>query len=113
TGSECRLQAHTADAVKRRDPGIESLARTYNKLCVKISNLIQGGNAPRHAVAPRSIPTKELFTLDIDDSIWDDVGLDENTNVFDVPPWLGDDQVRTGIRGILLRDQCDEELCRL
>ncbi|KAJ3713864.1 hypothetical protein C8R42DRAFT_726865 [Lentinula raphanica] len=113
SSSERRLQAHTADAVKRRDPGIESLARTYNKLCVKISNLIQGGNAPRHAVAPRSIPTKELFTLDVDDSIWDDVGLDENTNVFDVPPWLGDDQVCTGIRGILLRDQCDEELRRL
>ncbi|KAJ3764881.1 hypothetical protein FB446DRAFT_709922, partial [Lentinula raphanica] len=53
SNSERRLQAHTADAVKRRDPGIESLAR-----------------------------------------------LDENTNVFDVPPWLGD-------------DQCDEELRRL
>ncbi|KAJ3770611.1 hypothetical protein FB446DRAFT_790316 [Lentinula raphanica] len=96
--SERRLQTHTADAVKRRDPGIESLA------C---------GNAPRHAVAPRTIPTKELFTLDVDDSIWDDVGLDETTHMSDVPPWLGDDQVRTGIRGILLRDRCDEELRRL
>ncbi|KAJ3714958.1 hypothetical protein C8R42DRAFT_590499, partial [Lentinula raphanica] len=108
-----RLQTHTADAVKRRDPGIESLARTYNKLCAKISDLIRGGNAPRHAVAPRTIPTKELFTLDVDDSIWDDVGLDETTHMSDVPPWLGDDQVRTGIRGILLRDRCDEELRRL
>ncbi|KAJ3817139.1 hypothetical protein F5880DRAFT_1493393, partial [Lentinula raphanica] len=101
--SECRLQAHTADAVKRRDRGIESLARTYNKLCMKILNLIQGRNAPRHAVAPWSIPIKELFTLDVDDFIWDDVGLDENTNVFDVPPWLEDNQVCTGIRGILLQ----------
>ncbi|KAJ3729813.1 hypothetical protein C8R42DRAFT_569495, partial [Lentinula raphanica] len=111
--SERRLQAHTADAVKRRDPGIKALAHTYNQLCGKLSDLIQARNAPRHAVAPRTIPTKELFTLDVDDSIWDDVGLDDTDDTADVPLWLANEQVRTGIRGILLRDRCDKELRRL
>ncbi|KAJ3722681.1 hypothetical protein C8R42DRAFT_579935 [Lentinula raphanica] len=110
--SDC-VHAHTADAVKRRDPGIESLARTYNGLCVKLSDMIEAGNAPPHAVAPRTIPTKELFTLDIDDSIWDDIGLANTDDTLQLPPWLADEQVRTGIKGILLRDRCDEELRRL
>ncbi|KAJ3720690.1 hypothetical protein C8R42DRAFT_696843 [Lentinula raphanica] len=113
SGSERNLHAHTASAIKRRDPGIESLARTYNNLCTKLSNLIEDGTAPPNALAPRTIPTKELFSLDVDDSIWDDLGLADSDDIPDLPPWLADEQVRTGIRGVLLRDRCDEELRRL
>jgi hypothetical protein len=61
-------------------------------------------------VVPRPIPMDKLFDVDVDDAIWEDVGLSESDGVADVPLWLSDDQVRTGIQGILLRDCCDKEL---
>ncbi|KAJ3990611.1 hypothetical protein F5050DRAFT_1582623 [Lentinula boryana] len=76
-------------------------------------NRISLGRAPANAIAPRPIPTKELFSLDVDDSIWDDIGLDESEQTTDLPLWLVDEGVRMGIQGILLRDRCDEELQRL
>lgn len=75
--------------------------------------LIQTHRAPANALAPRSIVMKELFSLDVDDSIWDDIGLMDEDDVAEPPLWLCDEHVRTGIRGILLRDRCDEELVRL
>ncbi|KAF9072151.1 hypothetical protein BDP27DRAFT_1418292 [Rhodocollybia butyracea] len=60
---------------------------------------VKGRKAPSNAVVPRPIGMDKLFDLDVDDAIWDDIGLDE--------------QVRTGIRGILLRDRSVEELQRL
>ncbi|KAJ3968131.1 hypothetical protein EV361DRAFT_806130, partial [Lentinula raphanica] len=48
-----------------------------------------------------------------DDSIWDDIGLNDDDDSPDAPPWQSDDQVRAGIHGILLRDRCDEEQRRL
>ncbi|KAJ3964362.1 hypothetical protein EV361DRAFT_979126 [Lentinula raphanica] len=80
-----KLHRHTEDTVKQRDGGIQSLARNYNKLCERMSDQIAKKKAPAHAVAPRPIPMKELFSLD----------------------------VRVGIQGILLRDRCDEEMLRL
>ena len=66
-----------------------------------------------NAVVPRSIPMDNLFNLDVDDAIWDDIGLGDSDNLAEVPLWLSDEQVRTGIRGILLWDRCNEELTRL
>lgn len=78
-----------------------------------MDSLIQTHRAPANAVAPRSIVLKELFSLDVDDSIWDDMGLADEDDVAEPPLWLRDEHVRTGIRGILLRDRCDEEMLRL
>ncbi|KAJ3713041.1 hypothetical protein C8R42DRAFT_593768 [Lentinula raphanica] len=108
-----KLHNHTEDAVKRRDPGIEALARRYNNICKSMSEMIRLKRAPANAVAPQPIPTKELFSLDVDDSIWDDIGLDDDTSGSHAPLWQSCDQVRHGIRGILLRDRCDEERRRL
>jgi hypothetical protein len=74
---------------------------------------IRERKAPSKAVVPRPIPMDKLFDLDVDDTIWDDVGLRDSDDTAEVPLWLSDDQIRTGIRGILLRDHCDEELKRL
>ncbi|KAF9063377.1 hypothetical protein BDP27DRAFT_1232262, partial [Rhodocollybia butyracea] len=68
---------------------------------------------PHHPVAPKQIPMEKLFGLDVDDAIWQDVGLDGDGDTLNPPLWLCDDQVRNGIRSVLLRDRCDEELCRL
>ncbi|KAJ3716253.1 hypothetical protein DFJ43DRAFT_1006930 [Lentinula guzmanii] len=108
-----KLHNHTESTVKRRDPGIESLVKKYNKLCKSMSERVTSGRAPPNAKVPKEIEMKELFTLDVDDSIWDDNGLDDNDDVVNPPLWLADEQVRTGIRGILLRDRADESLSRL
>ncbi|KAJ3714856.1 hypothetical protein C8R42DRAFT_590975 [Lentinula raphanica] len=108
-----KLRQHTEDAVKRRDPGIETLARRYNHLCKNMSEMIRLKRAPANAVAPHPIQPKELFSLDIDDSIWDDIGLGDDDDGHHAPEWQSNDQVRAGIRGILLRDRCDEEQRRL
>ncbi|KAJ3715448.1 hypothetical protein C8R42DRAFT_549560, partial [Lentinula raphanica] len=111
--SQRKLHRHTEDTVKQRDGGIQSLARNYNKLCEKMAEQIAKKRAPAHAIASRPIPMKELFSLDVDDAIWDDCGLEGDDDSVDPPLWLSDDQVRVGIQGILLRDRCDEELVRL
>ncbi|KAJ3739920.1 hypothetical protein DFH05DRAFT_1377465, partial [Lentinula detonsa] len=107
--SECfvdrKVRTQTEDAVKRRDPGIQALARQYNILCHKMEELLKR--------TPQPIPLKELFDLDVDDVIWQDVGLDASGDIKNPPAWLTDKDVKSGIKGILLRDRCDEELRRL
>ena len=49
--------------------------------------------------------------LDVDDEIWQDVGLAESDA--DPPPWLADENVWAGIRYLWERDQCVEEEDRL
>ncbi|KAJ3739924.1 hypothetical protein DFH05DRAFT_1529806 [Lentinula detonsa] len=108
-----KVRTQTEDAVKRRDPGIQALARQYNILCHKMEELVRLKRAPRNAIAPQPIPLKELFDLDVDDVIWQDVGLDASGDIENPPAWLTDEDVKSGIKGILLRDRCDEELRRL
>ena len=52
--------------------------------------------------------------MDIDDDIWQDVGLtDENDENVEIPAWLGDEYVRKGIKSLLDLDRCMEERRRL
>ncbi|KII83041.1 hypothetical protein PLICRDRAFT_119897, partial [Plicaturopsis crispa FD-325 SS-3] len=52
--------------------------------------------------------------LDVDDDIWQDIGLEEDDEGYgDVPLWLGDDNVRDGIRARMDLDRCLEEEVRL
>ncbi|KAJ7717766.1 hypothetical protein B0H14DRAFT_3521899 [Mycena olivaceomarginata] len=109
-----KLHAHTASAVKHREPTITKLANEYNKLCNEVSKLIREGKAPRGSIAPLPIPAKGLWKLDVDDVIFQDVGLDDGDNTSDEPPlWLCDEQVRAGIKVLLELDRCEEEDARL
>ncbi|KAJ3964610.1 hypothetical protein EV361DRAFT_873869 [Lentinula raphanica] len=72
-----RVHHHTEDSVKKRDPSIQKLARQYNSLCAEMQRLISLNCAPRNACSPVLIPMKDLFNLDVDDEIWQDVGLDD------------------------------------
>jgi hypothetical protein len=113
---EQRVNEHTQDSVKRRDPGITELARRYNKLCDDMQRLIQQKRAPRSSVAPLKIKMEGLFDLDVDDDIWLDIGLgyDEENGDDSIPPlWLSNDNVREGIRALLDRDRCREESARI
>ncbi|THU82162.1 hypothetical protein K435DRAFT_692076 [Dendrothele bispora CBS 962.96] len=110
-----RLDEHTNNSIKRRDPGIQQLAQKYNKLVGEMRDLIILKKAPKHAVAPDVIDTKILFNLDVDDAIWQDIGLsyDEGPSEAPPPPWLADENVRKGIQSMLEVDRCDEEDERL
>lgn len=100
--------------MKRREPTIQKLARNHNKIVHQMCQLVQAKKAPRSVVVPLEIPIKGLFDLDVDDVIWEDIGLVEEENGEQIPPaWLCNEEVRKGIRGILLRDRCDEEFQRL
>lgn len=74
--------------------------------------MVQHNVAPLGAVVPETIPTSGLWALDVDDTIWQDIGLQEDSN--DAPPlWLKNEKVRKGIRNLLDLDRCVEEEGRL
>ncbi|KAJ7106146.1 hypothetical protein C8R44DRAFT_834353 [Mycena epipterygia] len=106
-----KLYSHTKSAVKCREPTISKVDTEYNKLCSEIRKLIKDGKAPRGAIAPLPIPSAELWQLDVDDGIWQDVGLDDDDGQpGGAPPlWLADEKVREGIKAMLEVDQCNEE----
>ncbi|RDB19557.1 hypothetical protein Hypma_013352 [Hypsizygus marmoreus] len=89
-----KVNAHTESSVRRRDPSIQQLARNYNTLCDQMAQLIQDHKAPRAAQCPEKILLKGLFALDVDDNIWQDVGLNDDPSDMAPPPWLCDDKRR-------------------
>jgi hypothetical protein len=89
------------------------LAAEYNKLCAKLGRLIKDGKAPRGAIAPIPIPAEGMWELDVDDAIFQEVGLDDRDDEGEPPLWLCDEKVRTGIKAMLELDRCDEEDARL
>ncbi|KAJ7820784.1 hypothetical protein B0H14DRAFT_3147027 [Mycena olivaceomarginata] len=109
--TNAKLHAHTESAVKRREPTITKLVTEYNKLCAQIAKLIRDANAPSGSMAPIPIPPKGLWQVDVDDTLFQDVGIDNNTD--EPSPWLSDEKVRAGIKALLELDRCDEEDTRL
>ncbi|KAI6111412.1 hypothetical protein F5141DRAFT_1188458 [Pisolithus sp. B1] len=92
-----RLQNHT-----------EASINTYNNLCLQMVDLIQKGKAPQGSIAPLLIPRDSLFKLDVDDDIWQDIGLRDDSGGL-LPPWLADEKVCSGIRSLLELRRCEEE----
>ncbi|KAL6305514.1 hypothetical protein BKA93DRAFT_816902 [Sparassis latifolia] len=87
------LTTHTESSIKRCEPGILRLVKTYNDLCKQLNTMIRQRKAPRHAIALLPIQGTGLFKLDVDDDIWEDVGLeDDDMDTVPVPPWLGDEK---------------------
>ncbi|GLB34365.1 hypothetical protein LshimejAT787_0112490 [Lyophyllum shimeji] len=79
-----------------------------------MAKMIKDKKAPRGARCPAKIDVKGLFALDVDDSIWQDVGLDDDEDPeVEPPPWLSNEGVRNGIKAMLERDRCVEEEARL
>ncbi|KAJ7898156.1 hypothetical protein B0H14DRAFT_2291491, partial [Mycena olivaceomarginata] len=87
--SENQKNDHAGAAIKHREPTISNTVKEYNKLCADIATLIRSKKAPAGAVAPSPIPAKDIFQLDVDDAIWQDMGLDEDT---EPAAWLVDDK---------------------
>ena len=113
TSSEEKLHIHAEAQIKRKEPGIQQLRKKYNALCADLETLIKQGFAPRCAVIPYIIEREDFFKLDVDDEIWQDVGLEDMEFDGEIPGWLGDDNVREGIKNVLELDRCEEEERRL
>ncbi|EIN07536.1 hypothetical protein PUNSTDRAFT_33090, partial [Punctularia strigosozonata HHB-11173 SS5] len=112
--SNKKLADHAKLAVHRREPGIQSQARKYNKLCEEMAELIRKKQAPTRAVPPTPINMEALWSLDVDDSIWQDTGLiDQEWEGVTPPKWLADEKVKEGIRHMLEADRCKEEAARI
>ncbi|KAF7337301.1 hypothetical protein MSAN_02255300 [Mycena sanguinolenta] len=113
--NDAKLHAHTESAVKRREPTISKLATEYNKLCKQIDTLIRAKKAPAKRSRPYPYLARAFGNFDVDDAIFQDVGLDDHDDDYhDHPPlWLCDEKVRTGIKAMLDLDRCDEEDARL
>ncbi|KAG2741772.1 hypothetical protein P692DRAFT_20750394, partial [Suillus brevipes Sb2] len=109
--AEHKLHVNTQHSIKRREPGILKLVSTYNGPCPQLRSLIRQHRAPPYAIMPHIIPRDGIFLLDVDDEIWQDVGLDDDTMA--PPAWLSDDAVRNGIHFQLEVDRCMEEEARL
>ncbi|KAF8955602.1 hypothetical protein BDZ97DRAFT_1907539 [Flammula alnicola] len=82
-------------SVKQCDLSIQKLSCDYNKLCKVMSNLKAQHKAPHGAVCPEEIDMSGLFALNVDDDIWQDIGLDDtldDPHASVAPPlWLSDD----------------------
>ncbi|KAF8147021.1 hypothetical protein K438DRAFT_1989989 [Mycena galopus ATCC 62051] len=111
--TDVKLKAHIEDAVKRGDPGIQEVLRQYNRLCNEMAKLISHKKAPKNAVALKPIDRDSIWGLDVNDEIWQDIGLDDAYDQTEPPLWLKGDKVRNGIRAMLEVDRCDEEKPRL
>ncbi|KIJ08143.1 hypothetical protein PAXINDRAFT_18694 [Paxillus involutus ATCC 200175] len=72
-----RLHSHAEASVKHHEPTLLQLKAVHG------------------AVMPHYIPQEDLFELDVDDDIWQDVGL--TGDEAEPPAWLADDKVQVGI----------------
>jgi hypothetical protein len=89
-----KLLAHTESAISRREPAIISLAPNYNSLWDKLTHHIIHGTAPQSALRPLKTPKERLWSLDVDDEIWQDVGLEGYEHMKSIPNLLGAEKVR-------------------
>ena len=65
----------------------------YNDLCGEIARLINSRGGPFGTLAPQRIAHEGLFQLDVDDSIWQDVRLEDDGYIDSTPAqWLADEK---------------------
>ena len=96
-------------SVKRCNPSIQQVTQDYNQLCNTMTRLIRKHKAPIDAICPSKIETKEIWALDVDNDIWQDIGLLNDAPEPTPLPWLCDETVRDGIKALPKHDHCLEE----
>ncbi|KAG1856153.1 hypothetical protein F4604DRAFT_1932010 [Suillus subluteus] len=84
--------------------------RTQASLKHPLQSLIRQQRAPPSAIPPHHIAHDSIFLLNVDDEIWQDIGLHDDG--MHPPAWLSDEATRSGIRLQLELDRCiEEETC--
>ncbi|KAJ8093794.1 hypothetical protein PM082_009655 [Marasmius tenuissimus] len=81
---ESRLHNQIEEGVKKREPSIQKLAKQYNKTVQYMTTLKKHRRCPANAIPPPEIQISDLFKLDVDDVIWQNIGLGDDDDV--VPP---------------------------
>ncbi|KAJ7083561.1 hypothetical protein C8R44DRAFT_753418 [Mycena epipterygia] len=105
-----RLRKHKFERDRiERSSRRQQVSADYNKLCDAIAKEISKGRAPARAIAPERIESGTLYALDVDDAIWQDMGLLDDDKGVEPPLWLSDDSVRSGICAMLDLDRANEE----
>lgn len=105
---------HTDKAIKRRLQSVRTLVSKYNERQASMMKLRGKGPIPKTALVPPRLEMKGLFSLDVDQDIWLDIGIEDEASFGgDIPPWLGDDTVRRGISIMQELVSCEGELYRL
>ena len=106
-----KLEKHVESQLKCKEPGIQTLARKYNKLCNDLEKMRNKNKASKGVISPLAIEMDGLFKLDVDDDIWHDIGLpDDLDDATEILDWLGNDKVHEGIKVLLDYDHCLEEM---
>ncbi|KIJ25089.1 hypothetical protein M422DRAFT_273977 [Sphaerobolus stellatus SS14] len=104
--------AQTKALLKRGTKSISSLVAKYNRLVELMRDLKRRFKAPARARMPALMKVQKLFSLDVNDDIWNEDGLgDDDTSA--PPGWLANQDIRNGISALLEQDRCEEELERL
>ncbi|EJD34274.1 hypothetical protein AURDEDRAFT_76339 [Auricularia subglabra TFB-10046 SS5] len=101
------IHTRTLAAMKQRTPTIHRALKVYNDLCEKLKGLLPVGS---QFPLPQPLST-ELKHLKKNDVLMQDVYISGNEGP--APAWLIDDNVRKGIRAMLVIERCAEEDIRL
>ncbi|KAI5988921.1 hypothetical protein EDC04DRAFT_2614423 [Pisolithus marmoratus] len=88
--------------------GLADLATLQSNSYLQMAALIHQGKAPQGSIAPVLVPRDALFKLYVDDDIWQDAGLGDDTVRLPLA-WLADENVQSGIRSLLELRHCEEE----
>ncbi|KAG6912878.1 hypothetical protein DXG01_011371 [Tephrocybe rancida] len=73
-----------------------------------MEKLFTDGKAPPGAICPKQLKLKGIFDLNVDDTIWEDIRLEDGSPVAP-PPWLANKGVHVGIKALLEHNRCVEE----
>ena len=102
-----KLHQQACKSISKRTPALLTAIRKFNKYCDELQEQYK----PEWSFPlPSPLPT-ELGPLREDASLLADVWVTRPSNT--KPKWLEDPQVRQGVRAVLEKDRCLEELRRL
>ncbi|KAJ7802891.1 hypothetical protein B0H14DRAFT_3488023 [Mycena olivaceomarginata] len=102
-----KLYQATQKAISKRTPALLKAISKFNDHCSNLERLRpEGCNIP----IPHALPTK-LEALRNDPSVHEDVWTTPQEG--EIPCWMDDEDVRDGIRSLLVLDRCEEEMQRL
>ena len=102
-----KLHQQTRKAIAKRTPALVAAIQRFNKYCATLQDLY---NPEWSIPLPQPLPTT-LRALREDPHLMEDVWITPSEGA--IPRWLEDANVRRGIRAMLKRDRCQEELRRL
>ncbi|KAF9233092.1 hypothetical protein BU15DRAFT_66899 [Melanogaster broomeanus] len=110
-GEQANLARLRNNAYLQQKFEMDRVERSHRKTASDASSDPPEKGTPR-SNPPLPIARDGLFKLDVDDDIWQDVGLDERFQQ-GPPGWLSDEKVRLGIQSLLEVEHCEEEERRL